>query len=91
MSAGVGLAAARESGDDTVRSSEELERIAGGIPVLASVPVIGITLDEEVQKGRILKFAVATAFVLVAGVLLFHIFVMDLDVVWARVMRRLLV
>jgi hypothetical protein len=35
------------------------------------------------------KFAAATALVLVAAVLLFHFFVMDLDVVWAKVVRKL--
>jgi hypothetical protein len=89
MGSGVGLAAVRESVDDTVRSPEDLGRIAGGLPVLASVPVITTTGDEVVRKGRRLKFAAATVLVLVAGVLLFHFFVMDLDMVWAKAMRRL--
>ena len=89
MGAGVGMAAIRESGDDTVRSPDDLVKIAGGLPVLASVPVIVTAVDEAVRKGRRLKFAAATTLVLVAGVLLFHFFVMNLDVVWAKVMRRL--
>jgi polysaccharide biosynthesis transport protein len=72
-----------------VRSPEDLGRIAGGLPVLASVPVITTTVEEAVRKGRTMKFAAATAVVLVAGVLLFHFFVMDLDVLWAKAMRRL--
>jgi polysaccharide chain length determinant protein (PEP-CTERM system associated) len=89
MSAGVGLAAMRESGDDTVRSPEDLGRIAGDLTVLASVPVIGTTLDEVVRKGRRLKFAAATALLLVVAVLIFHFFYMDLDLVWVKVMRKL--
>ena len=89
MGSGVGLAAVRESVDDTVRSPEDLGRIAGGLPVLASVPVITTTVEEAVRKGKTMKFAAATAVVLVAGVLLFHFFVMDLDVLWAKAMRRL--
>jgi len=89
MGGGVGMAAVRESGDDTVRSPDDLAKIAGGLPVLASVPVIVTAADEGARKGRRLKLVTATALVLVAGVLLFHFFVMDLDVVWARVMRRL--
>ncbi|MCR4309335.1 MAG: Wzz/FepE/Etk N-terminal domain-containing protein [Deltaproteobacteria bacterium] len=89
MGAGVGMAAVRESGDDTVRSPDDLVKIAGGLPVLASVPVIVTAVDEGLRKGRTVKFAAATALVLVAGILLFHFFVMDLDVVWAKVVRRL--
>jgi uncharacterized protein involved in exopolysaccharide biosynthesis len=74
MGSGVGLAAVRESVDDTVRSPEDLGRIAGDLPVLASVPVITTTVDEAVRKGRTLKFA---------------FFVMDLDVLWDKVKRRL--
>jgi len=91
MGAGVGVAAVRESGDDTVRSPDDLTKIAGGLPILASVPVILTAVDEGERKGRRMKFATATAVVLVAGVLLFHFFVMDLDVVWAKVMRKLAV
>jgi uncharacterized protein involved in exopolysaccharide biosynthesis len=89
MGAGVGVAAVRESGDDTVRSPDDLVKIAGGLPVLVSVPVIVTAVDEAVRKGRTVKLAAATALVLVAAILLFHFFVMDLDVVWARVVRKL--
>ena len=89
MGAGVGLAAVRESGDDTVRSPDDLAKIAGGLPVLASVPVIVTAADEAVRKGRRMKFAAATALVLVAGVLLFHFFLMDLDLVWVKIVRKL--
>lgn len=91
MGAGVGLAAVRESGDDTVRSPDDLAKIAGGLPILASVPVIVTAVDNALKKARRMKFAAATTAVLVAGVLLVHFFVMDLEVVWAKVVRKLAV
>lgn len=89
MGTGVGVAAVRESVDDTVRSPDDLVKIAGGLPVLVSVPVIVTAVDEGQRKGRTVKLAAATALVLVVGLLLFHFFVMDLDVVWAKVVRKL--
>ena len=91
MGAGVAVAAVRESGDDTVRSPDDLARISGGLPLLASVPVIVTVADEVLRKGRIMKLAAVTAVVLVAGVLLVHFYVIDLDVAWAMVVRRLTV
>ena len=89
MGSGVILAAVRESGDDTVRSPGDLGKIARGLPVLASVPVIVTAADDGLRKRRTMKFAAATALVLAAGVLIFHFYVFHLDAAWAMVVRKL--
>jgi uncharacterized protein involved in exopolysaccharide biosynthesis len=89
MGSGVILAAVRESGDDTVRSPRDLGKIARGLPVLASVPVIVTAADDGLRKRRTMKFAAATALVFAAGVLIFHFYVFHLDAAWAMVVRKL--
>ena len=46
--------------------------------------------DVARKKLRRIQAAAGAAAVLVAGVLVVHFFVMDLDVVWAKLMRKLL-
>jgi hypothetical protein len=88
MGSGVGAAALKESTDDTVRTPEALAR-ATSFPVLAGIPEIVTGEDVARQKKlrKLLLAGAAVAFVLF--VVLFHFVVMDLDVLWAKLMRRL--
>ena len=58
-------------------------------PVLAGIPEI-LTRADIVRK-RIMRMAGAGAvlLVIVVGVVVFHFLVMDLDVFWAKLMRKL--
>jgi uncharacterized protein involved in exopolysaccharide biosynthesis len=88
LGAGVGLTALREVSDDAVRSAELLESEMG-IAVLAGVPTIVTTEDLGRNRRRQWLWAgavVLAALLVVAGV---HLLVMDLDVLWARLSRRL--
>jgi hypothetical protein len=58
--------------------------------VLVGVPEIVTPGDVARKKLRRLQAAAGAAAVLVAGVLVVHFFVMDLDVVWAKLMRKLM-
>ena len=87
VGAGVGLAAVQESTDQTVRSFESLER-ATAFPVLATIPVIVTEEDVAQRRGRRRFVLVGVAFLLAAGVFAFSLFVMDLDVLVAKVMRK---
>lgn len=88
IGSGVGVAAMRELGDLSVRTTGALA--AGtGFPVLGGIPVIG-TQEEAAGKstrGRLVLAGAATAFVL--GILIVHFLVMDLDILWAKLGRRL--
>jgi polysaccharide chain length determinant protein (PEP-CTERM system associated) len=90
IGSGVGVASLREYSDDSVRNAESLVR-ATGYGVLAMIPEITLTKPEDIammRKKRLLVLA-AIALIIVAGVVLFHFFIMDLDVFWARLSRRL--
>lgn len=88
LGAGVGAAAIKESGDSTVRSADQLAR-AALFPVLGSIPVIVTEKDLARQKRDRLIRAGSAVVALVALVSLFHFFVMDLDVLWAKIARKL--
>ena len=88
IGAGVGWGALREFTDDSVQNVEDLTR-ATGFPVLSGIPAL--VTPEEVQRRRhirIVKIAAVIAAIPLT-ILIFHVFVMDLDIFWAKLMRRL--
>lgn len=86
---GVGWAALREFADQSVRSSERLA-LSTGFPVLGQVPNILTLRDRRrIMIRRIASIATAML-VVVAGIAVFHLFVMDLDVFWTKLGRKLM-
>jgi len=88
VGSGIGLAALREFSDDSVRSPEQLESVTK-FPVLAGIPPIITRKDISRRRWKRLALATGTIGVIVAGVVVFHLMVMDLNVFWAKLMRRL--
>jgi succinoglycan biosynthesis transport protein ExoP len=88
IGSGVGMASLREFSDQSVRSGEALTR-ATGIPLLASIPEYLSQKDRARIRRRRLTWIVSTAVVIVVCVTFFHFFIMDLDVLWAKLSRRL--
>ena len=88
LGSGVGAAAIKESTDDTVRDAGRLTEETG-FPVLTGIPEIVTPGDVARKKLLRVRAAAGAVAVLVAGILVVHFFVMDLDVVWARLMRKL--
>jgi polysaccharide chain length determinant protein (PEP-CTERM system associated) len=87
IGAGIGVAALREFSDEAVRKVDQLERMTN-FPVLAGIPAI--VTKQDIRRKRLKRFAWATGSLgfIVGAVLVFHFFVMDLDVFWAKLMRR---
>ena len=88
VGSGIGLAALREFSDDSVRSPEQLELVTK-FPVLAGIPPIITRKDISRRRWKRVALATGTIGVIVAGVVVFHLMVMDLNVFWAKLMRRL--
>jgi polysaccharide biosynthesis transport protein len=88
LGAGIGVASLREYGDDAIRGVESLAAITG-FPVLAAIPLI--TTPGDVRRSTGLKKHVLIGALVGIGVcvLVFHLFIMDLDIFWAKLLRRL--
>jgi len=87
LGSGAGVAAVREQSDSTARTPEQLER-AIALPVLACVPVILTWQDLMQTRLRRRNATVALVVLLVLLPVAVQFLVMDLDVFWARLMRR---
>ena len=85
---GIGVAALREYSDDAIRQVDQLERITN-FPVLAAIPTI--LTGKDILRRRLKRVALVggTLGVIVLGVTVFHYLIMDLDIFWAKLMRRI--
>ena len=88
VGSGVGMASFLEFSDHSVRSADALIR-ATGFAVLATIPNIVIAKDITALNRKRIIIAVAVVVLIVTGVFVFNYFIMDLDVLWARLTRRL--
>ncbi|MCD4719608.1 MAG: hypothetical protein K8S13_07065 [Desulfobacula sp.] len=88
IGAGVGFASIVEFSDTSFRDGEALAR-ATGFPVLTEVPNI-ITREDRMKRmiKRLVIFS-AIVVIIVISIFLFDTYVMDLDVLWAKIMRRI--
>ena len=88
IGAGVGSAALKEFSDQSVRSAGQLAN-ALGLTVLAVIPDI-VSAEEMAQEKRQRKeILIGVAVVIVCAIIIFHFFVMDLDILWAKITRRM--
>jgi polysaccharide chain length determinant protein (PEP-CTERM system associated) len=87
LAAGAGLVALKEFSDLTVRKPEILT-MATGFPVLALLPEIVTPSDRRELLKKKLTLTVASVMAFVIIVVVFHFFVMDLDIFWARIGRK---
>ena len=87
LGAGIGLALMIELIQGGVRGYNEMTRIIGQAPLVV-IPMITTLQDENVKKisRKYLVFWLLTIFV--ALIVCFHFFVMDLEVLWFKVMRK---
>jgi polysaccharide chain length determinant protein (PEP-CTERM system associated) len=85
---GVGLAAINEQSDDTMRLPETLAR-ATSYPVLASIPEIVTWQEVVLMKQKRRKMLVGMLCVVLLSPLVFHFLIMDLDIFWAKVLRKM--
>jgi protein tyrosine kinase modulator len=88
LGAGVGMGVLREFMDPSVRSDDKLAMVTG-LPVLGRVPAL--VTHKERRRNLIIRLATfgATFLIIVVGVALFHYYVMDLNVFWAKIGRKL--
>ncbi len=88
LGVGIGLVSILEFSDDSVRHSFALS-IATSFPVLANIPLI--ETKSDVKRNRIKRVVITSGMfsVIIIGIAAFHFLVMDLDVLWARFLRKM--
>ena len=88
ITSGVGIASLQEASDRSARKSEDLTR-SFPFPVLTEIPEI-VTVEDEQRKKKRLKIGFASALLLIVVLaLIVNYFVMDLDILWIRIMKRI--
>jgi polysaccharide chain length determinant protein (PEP-CTERM system associated) len=87
VGAGVGAAALKETSDGSVYSIDELMKVTR-VSVLGAVPEIVTEVDRTKARTRRRMIIATTLASFVVSVLVFHFLIMDLDVFWAKLMRR---
>jgi polysaccharide chain length determinant protein (PEP-CTERM system associated) len=87
--AGVGWAALREFADQSVRCSNRLA-VSTDFPVLGCIPNILNNADRRRIKIRRFASVASAMLVVTVGITVFHFFVMDLNVFWAKLERKLI-
>ena len=88
IGAGGGAAFLRETTDQSVRNADTLT-LATSFPVLASIPEIETRSDVIRKRIKRVFLTTCILLVIVSGVVAFHYLVMDLNIFWGKVMRRM--
>ncbi|UCH21532.1 MAG: chain-length determining protein [Deltaproteobacteria bacterium] len=88
VAAGVAVASIKEFTDSSVRSSDMLSAVTS-FPVLAGIPEI--TTPKDIRRKKVIQGLQITGFIIVVvgGLFIFHYLIMDLNIFWAKLMRRL--
>lgn len=87
IGAGVGWASLKEFNDQSIRDSDSLTR-ATSFPVLAVIPEIITKKDTRRISNKRMVMITATVLIIIVGVTAFHYLIMDLNVFWAKLMRK---
>lgn len=88
IGAGVGFASLREFSDSAIHNAIDISKISS-IPVLVSVPVIMTPKDKRIKIIKKVAWVAGTGLFIALGIFYFDSMVMDLDVFWAKVMRKI--
>ncbi len=89
IGAGVALAAFMEFADDAVRDPEALKG-ATSVAVLSVIPPIRTDKERQAIRTRRTVLVAACLLLSVAVVAVFHFFVMDLDILWIKLAKKLI-
>jgi uncharacterized protein involved in exopolysaccharide biosynthesis len=88
IGSGIGLTTLREMNDHSIRDSDTLT-LATSFPVLASIPEIVTQEDLRRKKKKQIIIIIALVISVIASVVAFNYLVMDLNVFWTKLMRRI--
>jgi uncharacterized protein involved in exopolysaccharide biosynthesis len=88
LAGGFGTVAVAESMSDAIRSPKALMAVIDAPPMIV-IPYIEVHADVVRRRYQLAGFALLSLLVIGGGVVLFHNFIMPLDVAWFVIQRRL--
>jgi polysaccharide biosynthesis transport protein len=88
VGSGIGLTTLLEMNDHSIRDSDTLT-LATSFPVLAGIPEIVTQEDIRRKKKKRIMITVAIVLCLAAAVVAFNFLVMNLNVLWMKLMQRI--
>jgi capsular polysaccharide biosynthesis protein len=83
----VGWASLKEYSDQSIRDADSLTQ-ATSFPVLAVIPEIMTEKDTRRITNKRIGIIIAIVLLIIAGLTVFHFLIMDLNVFWAKLMRK---
>jgi polysaccharide chain length determinant protein (PEP-CTERM system associated) len=89
VGAGLGMVTLREYNDQSVHTAGSLARLVS-VPVLASIPEIVTRKEKSLQRKKRASLAVGLVILLMVTIVMVHFFVIDLQVLWADLMERII-
>ncbi|MFZ5570342.1 MAG: GumC family protein [Thermodesulfobacteriota bacterium] len=87
LGVGAGFASLIEFSDDSIHNSMSVSN-ATKFPVLSGIPLIVTKRDLKLRKIKNVTVVAVVFCSIIITITLFHIFIMDLDVFWAKIMRK---
>jgi succinoglycan biosynthesis transport protein ExoP len=88
IGAGLGLALLMEMIKGGVRGYAEITRIVGSAPLVV-IPLIATLGDEKIKKMIQKRYILGSFILFVLLIICFHLFVMDLEVLWFKIVRKM--
>jgi capsular polysaccharide biosynthesis protein len=85
---GVGWASLKEFSDQSIRDLNSLT-LATSFPVLAVIPEIVTKQDTRRVSNKRMVMIITIVLVIIAGLTAFHYLIMDFNVFWAKLMRKI--
>jgi succinoglycan biosynthesis transport protein ExoP len=89
LGAGVGLAAAQESLDTSIKTAEEINAVTG-LPVFSVISLMETDEERRARRIRGALFALGTIVVMIVALVLVDRLVMPLDILWIKIQRRMM-
>ncbi len=88
VGAGIGIAALQEFSDQSIKNSVSLQ-LQTGFPVLTTIPQIITRADISRRRNRTIILIIILLGAFAAGLYVFHTWIMDLNVLWAKISRKM--
>jgi len=90
LGVGAGLAFVQENMDHSIKTASELDGL-GDIPVFSVIPLIEDEEEIKRKRKKMIIGGLSAVGVMIAALIVIHIFVMPLDILWLKIQRKVMI